>query len=129
METFRTGHSEIDAGHQEMVECANNIYAAIETKDVKGCQILFDAFIDVSEKHFRQEEAILRKAGFPRLPSHTEFHRQMLDRAENLRGLCHEITEKSDLRNCFEELIGFIIDDIIRGDTDFVSYLETRRNH
>ncbi len=123
LESFLTGHPEIDADHRKLIEVINLIDDAISDNDFGECRNLLDSFLLVAKSHFEREENILRKIDFPDVDNHTQYHMDMLDRAEAVKNLCREMKEKHLLKECFDEMVSFLIDDVVRGDSVFVSYM------
>jgi hemerythrin len=124
LHTFELGHPEIDAQHRTLVDTLNEIGDAIETGALDVCHKLFDSLIDTARRHFADEEALLRQVGFPRAEHHASYHRELIARATAVACLCKESAALDELRNCFRELVNFLIDDIVAGDMDFKSFLE-----
>jgi len=122
-DSFLTGHPAIDSAHGRIIEIINEILGAIDGERYDLCRELFGAFLSIAREHFSEEEEILRKAGFPGLEYHAHYHSKLLGQAEAVREMCDGLTDKRPLRLCFEELVGFLIDDIIAGDMEFKSYL------
>ena len=123
LESFKTGHPEIDADHMRLVDVINDINDALEDGSFEECRRLFDSFIDVARDHFTREEAILHGTGFPRVAAHSLYHRRLLQRAHSVQAMCTEMSSEDEIRECFEKLVSFFIDDIVRGDLDFKSFL------
>lgn len=82
---FNTGHSQIDAQHQELVALLNGFAAKIQaggTSDIA----LFDAFKQTLRKHFAFEETVLNDLGTPPdiLRTHRIHHGESMQLLENL---------------------------------------------
>lgn len=123
MSSFETGHAVIDEDHRSIIEQINDIYESIAAGDNAHCRVLFDAFIAFCREHFEREEAFLVEAGFPRAREHASYHRDLLIRAAKVKEMCAGLDGSVCLETCFDELASFLVDDIVRGDSDFVSYL------
>ena len=91
LESFMTGHPDIDADHKNLVEVINLVNDAIESKNIEQCNNLLDSFVEVARNHFANEEAILREVGFPGVDKHCEYHDGLLERAEAVKKLCQEM--------------------------------------
>ncbi len=125
LKSFHTGHPDIDADHAELAEIIDAIDDAVDGGgEAENCRQLLNAFIDAARGHFQREEQILEVAGFPGLERHCVYHRQLLDQAIAVKAHCDEMLERNHLRQCFEEMARFFVDDVIRGDMEFVSHLQ-----
>ncbi len=74
-------------------------------------------------KHYKREGAIIRKIGFPGAAAHSDHHDEMINRAKKLQ---ISFTESSDielLKEIFDGLKSIIIDEIVKDDLGFKSYL------
>jgi len=123
LESFKTGHPDIDDDHRNLVEVINLIHDAINSEDIEQCNNLLDSFVEVARNHFASEETILREVGFPGIDKHCEYHAGLLERAEATKNLCQEMGNPDLLMVCFGEMSGFLIDDVVKGDHEFISYL------
>lgn len=124
LETFEVGHAGIDADHRQLVAIINDISDAIDDDRMTECRGLLESFLDVAAQHFRTEEGLLSEIGFPRIGEHSAYHAELLMRATAIKEMCAGLTETTKLRQCFEDLARFMVDDIVRGDLDFKSFLE-----
>ena len=124
LESFLTGHHEIDEDHRNLVETINLVSEAIDSKEMDQCKSLLDSFVEVAKNHFAREEAILREIKYPGIEKHCEYHDGLLGRANIVKRLCQDMAERGKLKDCFEGMANFFIDDVVKGDVMFVSYLE-----
>ncbi len=124
---FRTGHSEIDAEHLRLAEIIDAVNDEIENGGgPEICKDLLQSFIEAAKSHFVNEERVLLEIGFPRLKEHCVYHNQLLTQATTVKQRCEEILESDHFQKCFEEMAKFFVDDVIRGDMDFVSFMEAK---
>ncbi len=123
LEAFLTGHSEIDDDHRQLVDVINLVNEAIAANELKQCRNLLNSFVDVAKDHFAREEAILRQAGFPGVEEHCSYHNALLERTYEVKKLCQDMADRGHLKECFDEMAGFLIDDVVKGDHVFVSFL------
>ena len=124
LETFLTGHPVIDADHKRIIDTSILVFEAIESEDKDQCGQMLEAFVEVAKNHFANEEEILRQVGFPGLERHCAYHHELITRANAVKDLCKEMQNQTLLKECFDEMCTFLIDDIIKGDHEFVSYLK-----
>lgn len=122
--TYETGHPDIDGDHKRLAEILNRLNETIAAGDLKECRGLFDWFIKEATEHFKVEEDILAETNFPRLEQHSAYHAELLKRAETVKDMCRDEIDVGRLAKCFNDLAEFMVDDIVRGDLDFKSFLE-----
>lgn len=123
LDSWKIGHPAIDRDHEQIVEIINDVTDAIADERYGICQELLNAFLQAVEDHFRREEAILEAIKYPDRKSHAYYHGKLIERAHGVKRLCDEAVNKNSLSDCFEEMVSFLIDDIIVGDLVFKSYL------
>ncbi len=73
------GHEEIDAQHREWVEIAN-VLLAIESPSTAGLAFTDAALhlVRYSRHHFRTEEALMERIGYPRLEHQRADHARIM---------------------------------------------------
>lgn len=74
--------------------------------------------------HFSREEQYLSEVEYPGLEKHKIYHKELLVKADTTKRMCEGIETDHDLKECFDRMVNFLIDDILRGDIKFKSYLE-----
>ena len=74
------------------------------------------------KSHYRREEKLLREIGYPRTDEHAAYHEAQLKAAEKLERRLgkDDGTSRQDLA---EELVAFVLADILKGDLKFKSFL------
>lgn len=123
---FEIGVPEIDRDHLEMVSLTNAVRDALMAEQYEQSSRLIAELLKVSKAHFEREEALLERHGFPRLQSHVRYHAGLLDKAERMKRICENITGRHEIRECYDEMLSFLVDDVVRGDYDFKSFLEEK---
>lgn len=121
--TFETGVPEIDGEHRHLFALAESIGEELGRGDLRLSEAKVRDFIDAAESHFANEEKILVRIGFPDVEDHRVYHASLVAKAKQLREVCHveKTIEKADA--CYHEVLAFLVDDVVRGDTQFKSYL------
>ena len=78
-DNWLTGHPAIDAEHQTLVQCINDLNQALNEGNAREilAQIL-SRLVDYTQRHFANEEAIWTAASVPGLESHLNAHRHLL---------------------------------------------------
>lgn len=126
LETFLTGHPVIDGEHAEIVNMINAVSHSIENGEHDKCAELLEAFLVLCDEHFKSEEALLADAEFPGLKDHCIFHHELLLKAQAVKALCVNTETPETLKRCFEEMATLLIEDVVRGDMQFVSFLREK---
>jgi hemerythrin len=129
IDSFETGNAEIDALHRTLVKEYNGLLTLI-AEDGAWPLIVAETrrlVVDCIE-HFRVEDAILRRIGFPRYEAHAAQHRRL---EQELRDLIARM-ERADgslaeHRELPASLGPVIVDLMIRHDLDYRSYVLHRQ--
>ena len=123
---FEIGVPEIDHDHQSMVSITNEVREALSAARYEQASRLVDRLLEASKAHFRREESLLSQLGFSRLSGHVRYHAGLLEKAQKVRQVCEDAAGKAAIQDCYDEMLSFLVDDIVRGDYDFKSFLEER---
>jgi len=123
LETLHTGHPKIDAEHLKIVNAINNVSKAILAGEYDRCPELLDIFMQTCISHFKSEEQLLARLGYPGLADHSVFHNELVLKAKSVRVLCMDRDRDDSIRRCFDEMATLLIEDVVRGDLQFVSFL------
>ena len=86
--------------------------------------ILLTSLLKEARAHFSREEKFLYETNFPGLAEHKMYHEELLLKADTTKRICEGIETEHDLQECFDGMSRFLIDDILKGDMKFKSYLE-----
>ena len=70
-------------------------------------------------------EANLLRWGYPDAKMHATYHQRLLDRAKAVRRACAETESPEAFEECCEEMMTFLVDDVVRGDMKMKSFLES----
>jgi len=78
---LETGNDEIDRQHKRLFALANALQDAIESDSVDEDTIEDAVFglTDYVTEHFFDEEALMRRAQYPALPTHRGLHEQLTE--------------------------------------------------
>ena len=123
LQTFITGHPVIDAEHQKIVNAINDVSAAISGGEYDRCAVLLDDFLGICEDHFKTEEDLLADLGYPDLDDHAVFHKELVIKAKAVKTLCMDMDDPDNIQRCFDEMATLLIEDVVKGDMQFVSFL------
>jgi len=114
----------IDEDHKRLLDIMLKIKKAIGEDDLSACAVLLKSLLKEARDHFTREEEFLAKAKYPQLENHKIYHNELLIKAEVTKSICEGLKVEHDLNECFDSMANFLIDDILRGDIGFKSYLE-----
>jgi hemerythrin-like metal-binding protein len=76
----------LDTQHKKLVELVNQLHDSIKSgqKD-KVLTGIYNELIGYTITHFRDEEALMRKAGYADLEDHIDIHRSLVERVKKLQ--------------------------------------------
>ena len=121
---LKIGVDFIDDDHKRILNIIQEVKDAINENNLEKCSLLLEILIKEAREHFTREEEYLSEAKYPQLESHKIYHNELIIKAEITKAICEGIEAKHNIEECFESLANFLIDDILRGDISFKSYLE-----
>lgn len=121
---FEIGIELIDAAHRKLFAMVNEIRQAIGGNEPDLCRTRVEAFIAAAEKHFAEEEEFLDQVGYAETRQHKAYHTILLNKAERLKEACDKKMDGDNAEECYGEVMTFLIDDVVRGDHQFKSYLD-----
>lgn len=85
-EAYSVGSAMLDSDHRILLDLLGQLHDAIETgqsRSVVGS--LLNVLAEYAEHHFRREEEVLARLGFPDREAHQGQHREMEDRLRAIR--------------------------------------------
>ena len=121
---LKIGVDFIDEDHRKILGIMLQVKNAINVKNFNECSLLLGILIDEARDHFKREEEYLFETRYPQLENHKIYHNELIIKAEATKAICEGINTQHDAEECFESMANFLIDDILRGDISFKSYLE-----
>ena len=125
--SFKVGHDDIDDDHAEILNAIKAIINTAKTGgDLSVARSSLDQFVHTCEQHFQNEERILAEAGYPHLAAHRDDHKEMLTKIQSARDGCINADNHDVCIQNLQDIIGMMIDDIVRSDMTFISYLQTQ---
>lgn len=125
--SYLCGEESIDREHKELFDCSNALIRSVANGHLPLGQLpsMLDVLIGAVTAHFANEERILERHAYPKLESHAQHHRILVDKALELRAkaVAGEIAQR--------ELIAFVIKDVVSEhmlteDRDFFPLLNRR---
>jgi diguanylate cyclase (GGDEF)-like protein/hemerythrin-like metal-binding protein/PAS domain S-box-containing protein len=103
------GEKTIDGEHQELFRLANNLLDLATMPDLTSEELIaeFDRLLQHVGEHFKHEEQILREYGYGQLEEHMQRHRELVDRAIEVR------QEVSKELFAVEDLVNFLVFEVV----------------
>jgi len=124
LDTFELGVPEIDGDHRAMLDLMKAVQSAMAAGDRKTGEQLLDRLLAFAVGHFDREQALLERWGYPEAETHATYHWNLLSRAVAVRKACAEIENQTSFNECSEEMLSFLVNDVVRGDMKLKSFLE-----
>jgi hemerythrin len=122
--TFDLGVKDLDDEHRELFKFVGAVRDAIEAREYRKCHSLSEEFLAALGRHFANEEAFLARVGFPGVDKHQDFHASLISEAQALREGCNAPGDGRLLTDCYDRMVKCLMDDVVRGDLEFKSYVE-----
>lgn len=124
METLDLGVPELDGDHKTMVAIMQAIERTAEKHQKKECVALLERLFSFTRHHFQREEILLKTWGYGEVAGHARYHEELMDGASRVMKTCIEQDNTEDFARCCDELMRFLIDDVVRGDLNLKSFLD-----
>lgn len=126
LETFELGVPLIDDCHKKIMSAMQDVLSLAETGQIALCKERLDELLRISAEHFQEEENFLRECGYDSVENHVRYHARMYSRAEAVNKSCANIESKEDLKDCCEEMMAFLVDDVIKGDIALKTFFQNK---
>ena len=123
-DSFEIGLDFIDRDHRKLFKIIRDTKQAIEEDNCNECIALLTSFLEEAKDHFYREEQLLFETGYPDLEDHRVYHKRLLIKTVAARQICEGVKAGRDLKECFDGMVEFFIDDVMREDIKFKPYLE-----
>lgn len=74
-ESFAIGIEDVDTDHKTLFDLVDQFHEAYARGEGNGAlESVFEALLDYTENHFRREELLMERVGFPGLAEHRAAH-------------------------------------------------------
>jgi len=120
------GIDKLDAQHRALADCLNRLAAAAgnggEVVDTEAIRSLITELYTRTKQHFRYEEDLMHKAGYPGYADHAREHAMLL--AELKSTITHDLSAEP-LRlppDLLSALRSWLIVHILQSDREFAEY-------
>ncbi len=125
-DSYSVGIAEIDTQHKGLIKLINDLHVAMQAgkaKEVLGS--IIDELIRYTERHFRDEEAMLRAKGYSKLVAHHGIHvdltRQVVELRERFQS--SQLTLSIDVMHFLRD---WLSNHILTHDQAYAKELRTR---
>jgi hemerythrin len=83
---YSVGVSDMDEHHKKLFDIVSRVHEAVRGNQAEDrLDGLIGELLDYTQYHFREEETMLQRAGFPRLAEHQAQHRKFIDDLQAFR--------------------------------------------
>jgi hemerythrin-like metal-binding protein len=121
-DSYRIGDEHIDQQHQHLFELANAMLSASEQDALRLCAMQLYQHV---RTHFANEEAVMKKLGFPLYKSHVKSHNAILER---LSAISQDIGKNQvDLALVHDFLTYWGMHHIPKEDAELAHFLKTHQ--
>ncbi|OIN92772.1 MAG: hypothetical protein AUJ20_06180 [Comamonadaceae bacterium CG1_02_60_18] len=123
---YECGHPVIDEQHRGLFADANQLLAAVLSARPKAeVATLVNALVAHVVQHFKDEEGIIRAAGYPGFAAHATIHRALVDKAVAL--VKHFDADTLSVGELFQFLARDVVANHMLGaDRQFFAYLQPK---
>lgn len=85
-EAYKTGHPDVDLQHEHLFELLNRLHDRILSGQGKATvgEILVE-LTEYVQKHFREEEDLMRASGYPEYEDHHGLHLKLVAKVDEFR--------------------------------------------
>ena len=114
----------LDKDHKRLVEMVDEITTKLDNGVTENCKKMVTDFINFTKAHFRREEKLLTKIGYPDVEKHRNHHNYLDKKMGHILEFTDSVaTNKLARESLRKELIFFIMDDVITTDLDFKEFI------
>lgn len=125
LESFELKVPEIDGDHRAMLDLMKATRAAAAAGNRERVEHFLDRLFALAQNHFMREETLMLRWGYPDAMMHATYHQRLLERAKAVRRACAKTDSAEEFEACCDEMMTFLVDDIVRGDMKMKSFLES----
>jgi hemerythrin-like metal-binding protein len=121
-ERFSVGHPELDAQHQKLCELVNHFDDVIKMGLTDELGRILDDLISCTMDHFKFEEALLAKVGFPKAQEHVRMHGELIRQIQDMRSKM-KVGGHVGAKAIVRFLADWLTSHIVREDMEYKPYL------
>ena len=117
-EKYSVGDEGIDAQHKQMLELANSLEDEMSAEDARSTIL---RLFQHAREHFADEEALMKKVGYPDLESHRKLHEDLITDLTNISA--RPFDDRAGVLEFRNFVYEWIIDHIMVKDLDYARYV------
>ena len=124
---LETGHGVIDAQHKELISAVNGLLDACQQGQASNkVGPTIDFLVSYTKKHFADEEALQKKAGYPDYAGHRKAHEAFVVTVTELAAQLKQAGPSPVLINKVVRNVGdWLVSHIKKEDTKVAVYLKS----
>lgn len=125
--SLETGVAEVDADHRNLVRLINELDTMLsQGVDPARFGSVIDTLIDYAENHFRREEEMLERLGYPDIADHAESHVGFGHRLGAMVAGCIIEPGPDSITRLHDHLHSWLIDHILSEDMRYAPFVRAR---
>jgi hemerythrin-like metal-binding protein len=126
---FRVGVEDLDQEHRRLFALVNELSETIgRTGKIEGHQKQKKELLDFARLHFKSEESLMEKHGYPRLETQRKDHHDLLERLERFAG-AEERRTRPRAQTAVDYLKDWLIRHTLIEDLRYREFFEERGIH
>ena len=114
---YSVGDAAIDSQHKKILEMAN---AIIEGMDAEAAKKHVMALYEYTRVHFRDEEAMMKRIGYPKVDEHRELHNQLITTLND--NVATQLSTPDSLKKFKAFILHWVFDHIMTQDADYFEF-------
>lgn len=126
--SLSVGVNSIDIQHQELIKKINNFLEVCnQAQGKEKVKEVMEYVVDYCQRHFRDEESLMRVNKYPEYEAHKKIHNQFLAEAKELqKKLVVEGPTLTNMVTVNKKLVEWLINHINKVDKAFGTYLKNK---
>ncbi|MFD2233436.1 bacteriohemerythrin [Phaeospirillum tilakii] len=122
--TMETGIAAVDQDHRDLVGMINRLDDMLEARaELAGIGAVIDDLVAFAEHHFRREEEMLLRAGYPDAAGHGASHAGFSHRLGAMLAGCMIDPGPESIGRLHAHLQAWLVEHILTEDMRYVSFL------
>ena len=124
---LETRHALIDEQHRALIECFNQLHAAMDRgrgREAVRSTLMF--LTNYTLQHFRMEEELMDQAGYPSTQKHKQFHHDLVVQLSELMRNYVDLGPATLTTSTLDFLAGWLVEHIQGEDFRLAEFLRSR---
>jgi hemerythrin len=120
---YSVGHAHIDSQHKKLFDLVNEVADKVKSGNMPEVKEVIDRLANYTVEHFRDEEKLMQKAGYPRFEDHRLIHVELIEQVQALQ-LKLMKGEPVSMIGVIRFLSDWLKDHILKDDMDYKPSVE-----